>query len=59
MLQLREVDEILSEFPELEREDVYEALAFVAEAMEERFIPSEEALTSRGDEDAGCSEEKG
>lgn len=38
------VDEILAEFPELEREDIYEALAFAAEAMEERFIPLEGAV---------------
>ncbi|MFA0750505.1 MAG: hypothetical protein SLRJCFUN_000908 [Candidatus Fervidibacter sp.] len=37
------IDEILAEFPELEREDIYEALAFAAEAMEERFVPLEEA----------------
>jgi hypothetical protein len=33
----------LAEFPELEREDIYQALGFAAEAMEERFIPLEEA----------------
>jgi uncharacterized protein (DUF433 family) len=38
------VEEILAEFPELEREDIYEALGFAAEAMEERFIPLEEAV---------------
>jgi len=38
------IDEILAEFPELEREDIYEALAFAAEAMEERFVPLEEAI---------------
>jgi uncharacterized protein (DUF433 family) len=38
------IDEILAEFPELEREDIYEALAFAAEAMEERFVPLEEAV---------------
>ncbi len=38
------VDEILAEFPELELEDIYEALGFAAEAMEERFIPLEEAV---------------
>jgi hypothetical protein len=27
-----------------EREDIYEALGFAAEAMEERFIPLEEAV---------------
>jgi uncharacterized protein (DUF433 family) len=37
-------EKILAEFPELEREDIYEALGFAAEAMEERFIPLEEAV---------------
>ncbi|MCS3920808.1 DUF433 domain-containing protein [Fervidibacter sacchari] len=30
--------------PELELEGIYEALGFAAEAMEERFIPLEEAV---------------
>jgi uncharacterized protein (DUF433 family) len=36
------VEEILSEWPELEREDVYQALAYAASALEERIIPLEE-----------------
>jgi uncharacterized protein (DUF433 family) len=40
------VEEILAEFPELEREDIYEALGFVAETMGERFIPLEEGKKS-------------
>jgi uncharacterized protein (DUF433 family) len=38
------VEELLAEFPELEPEDISEALGFAAEAMEERFIPVEEAV---------------
>jgi uncharacterized protein (DUF433 family) len=38
------VEEILAEFPELEREDIYEALGFAAETMEEQFIPLEEVV---------------
>lgn len=37
------VDEILTEWPELEREDIYQALGYAAWAMEERVIPLEEA----------------
>jgi len=37
------VDEILKEWPELEREDIYQALGYAAWAMEERVIPLEEA----------------
>ena len=33
------VDEILKEWPELEREDIYQALGYAAWAMEERVIP--------------------
>ena len=36
------IDEILSEWPELEREDIYEALSYAALAMEERVVPLEE-----------------
>jgi uncharacterized protein (DUF433 family) len=32
-------DEILADFPYLEREDIYEALRFAAEAVRERQIP--------------------
>lgn len=35
------IEELLKEFPELEPEDIHEALAFAAEAMEERFVPLE------------------
>jgi len=38
------VEEILAEFPELEREDIYEALGFAAETMEEQFISLEEVV---------------
>jgi uncharacterized protein (DUF433 family) len=34
----------LAEFPELEQEDIYEALGFTAEATEEQFIPLEEVV---------------
>jgi uncharacterized protein (DUF433 family) len=34
-------EEILSEWPELEREDLYQALAYAASALEERIIPLE------------------
>ncbi len=37
------IDEILAEWPELEREDVYEALGYAAWAMEERIVPRPEA----------------
>jgi uncharacterized protein (DUF433 family) len=37
-------EKILAEFPELEREDIYQALGFAAEAMEEQFIPLEEVV---------------
>lgn len=33
------VDEILREWPELEREDIYEALEYAAWVMQERWIP--------------------
>jgi uncharacterized protein (DUF433 family) len=36
------VDEILREWPELEREDIYQALGDAAWAMEERIVPLEE-----------------
>jgi len=32
------IDEILNEWPELEREDIYEALGYAAWAMEERIV---------------------
>jgi uncharacterized protein (DUF433 family) len=37
------VEEILQEWPELEREDIYQALGYAAWAMEERVVPLEEA----------------
>ena len=39
------VEEILSEWPELEREDIYQALGFAALAMEERTVALEEIST--------------
>ncbi len=35
------IEEMLKDWPELEREDIYEALAYAAWAMEERVIPLE------------------
>jgi uncharacterized protein (DUF433 family) len=37
------VEEILKEWPELEREDIYQALGYAAWAMEERVVPLQEA----------------
>jgi uncharacterized protein (DUF433 family) len=36
------IEEILKEWPELEREDIYQALGYAALSMEERFVPLEE-----------------
>jgi uncharacterized protein (DUF433 family) len=36
------IDDILRNWPELEREDIYQALGFAAWAMEERIVPLEE-----------------
>lgn len=36
------VDEILKDWPELEREDIYQALGYAAWTMEERIVPLEE-----------------
>ena len=33
------VDEILEEWPELEREDIYQALGYAASVMEEQVVP--------------------
>jgi uncharacterized protein (DUF433 family) len=33
------VDEVLIEWPELEKEDIYQALGYASCMMEERFIP--------------------
>ena len=35
------VEEILKELPELEREDIHQALGYAAWAMEERVVPLE------------------
>jgi len=37
------MDEVLKEWPELELEDIYQALGYAAWAMEERVVPLEEA----------------
>jgi len=36
------MDEILREWPELEGEDIYQALGYASWAMEERIVPIEE-----------------
>ncbi len=36
------VEDILREWPELEREDIHQALGYAAWAMEERVVPLEE-----------------
>ena len=36
------VDEVLKEWPELEREDIYQALGYAAAAMEERIVTVQE-----------------
>jgi len=36
------IDEILKEWPELERDDIYQALGYAAWVMEERIVPLEE-----------------
>lgn len=33
------VDEVLDDYPDLEKDDIYEALAFAAEAVRERQLP--------------------
>ena len=35
------IDEMLKEWPELEREDIYQALGFAAALMEEKVVPLE------------------
>ena len=35
------IEEILKEWPELEQEDIYQALGYAAWVMEERVIPKE------------------
>ena len=37
------MDEILKEWPELEREDIFQALGYASWAMEERVVPLEVA----------------
>ena len=37
------MDEILKEWPELECEDIYQALGYASWTMEERVVPLEEA----------------
>ena len=37
------MDEILKEWPDLEPEDIYQALGYAAWAMEERIVPLEGA----------------
>ena len=37
------VDEILKEWPELQHEDIYQALGYAAWAMEEKVLPLKEA----------------
>jgi uncharacterized protein (DUF433 family) len=39
------IEEILQEWPELEREDIYETLGFAAFMLEEQMIPLEEVHT--------------
>lgn len=36
------IDEILKEWPELEQEDIYQALGYASWAMEEKVVPLEE-----------------
>ena len=38
------IEEILHEWPELEHEDIFQALGYVAEVLEERIIPYEEIV---------------
>jgi uncharacterized protein (DUF433 family) len=35
------IEEVLKEWPELEREDIYQALGYAAWAMEEQIVPLE------------------
>lgn len=39
------LDEILTEWPELGREDILQALDYAALSMEERIVPAEKAAT--------------
>jgi uncharacterized protein (DUF433 family) len=40
------IDEILKEWPELELEDIYQALGYAAWTMEERIVPLETTSSS-------------
>jgi len=37
------MEQILEEFPFLEKEDFYEAMAFAAQVLEEKFVPLNKA----------------
>ncbi len=39
------IDDLLKEWPELEREDIYQALSYAACSAEERVIPLNEAVS--------------
>lgn len=39
------VEEILKEWPELEREDIYQALGYASQVMEERLVTLEESTS--------------
>jgi uncharacterized protein (DUF433 family) len=39
------IEEILKEWPELESEDLYQALAYAATVLEERIVPLEEPIS--------------
>ena len=38
------IDDVLNEWPELEREDIYQALAYAAWAMQERLVLVEKSV---------------
>ena len=40
------IEKMLEQWPELEREDIYQALGFAATLMEERIIPAEHRRNS-------------
>ena len=40
------IEEMLKEWPELEREDIYQALGFAATLMEEKVVPLEHRWSS-------------
>ena len=40
------INEILNEWSELEREDIYQVFGYAADVMEERIIPLEEVAVS-------------